>query len=330
MKKWLNHLRTVKTRRGQAMVEFALAFPIFLMLVLGVMEFGRMFLMYTSVFAGAREGARYGAAVETVCDSSGIHNAVRRAGFFAGDINIGVQYDDGYGNLKACENTVLGDRVHVTAEITFESITGVIPDLTLRSTARRTLIKRAFLQWTLQPPGEVAGGVPPAVTFGPSDDEDAPEGSATVTTEVPPEESETVTTEPSDTTTPEPTPSLCSGVWNYQPALGEKIYYYLDITNNSDVVRQLTKIEVSWNDQGGRQLEAVHYSPPQWVPVLESIDSDSPFTHFLPTPPLIGIGETITLRFTFSNNDNDELTGVKLFFGASGLDCYLQYIPPAE
>jgi len=84
MKKWLNRKRMHEHRRGQGMVEFALAIPIFLMLVLGIIEFGRMFLMYTSVFAGAREGARYGAAVETVCDTSGLHDAVRRVGFFCG------------------------------------------------------------------------------------------------------------------------------------------------------------------------------------------------------------------------------------------------------
>ena len=244
MKKWLNRKRMHEHRRGQGMVEFALAIPIFLMLVLGIIEFGRMFLMYTSVFAGAREGARYGAAVETVCDTSGLHDAVRRVGFFAGDVNIGIQYDDGFGNLKACNETVLGDRVNVTTEITFDSITGVIPELTLRSTARRTLIKRAFLEWTLQPPSDMAGNVPPAVTFGPSEGE-------TVT----PEESETVTPEPrkypgnrnNHQTPGRPFAIADPGSWH------DKTEYFLAI-KNSERIHKLTQVSISWNTNGGRSL----------------------------------------------------------------------------
>ena len=59
-------IRSIKTimrrwrRRedGQAIVEFALVAPIFLLLVLGVVEFGRAFNVYQTVTDAAREGAR--------------------------------------------------------------------------------------------------------------------------------------------------------------------------------------------------------------------------------------------------------------------------------
>ena len=48
--------------RGQGLLEFALALPIFLLLVLGVIEFGRLLAVVSSVTTAAREGARYGSA----------------------------------------------------------------------------------------------------------------------------------------------------------------------------------------------------------------------------------------------------------------------------
>jgi hypothetical protein len=45
--------------RGQALVEFALVLPLFLLLVLGVVDFGRGIFIYAGMSNGAREGARY-------------------------------------------------------------------------------------------------------------------------------------------------------------------------------------------------------------------------------------------------------------------------------
>lgn len=44
--------------RGAAMVEFALVLPILLLLVFGIVEFGRVYNIETSITAAAREGAR--------------------------------------------------------------------------------------------------------------------------------------------------------------------------------------------------------------------------------------------------------------------------------
>lgn len=48
--------------KGQSLVEFALMLPILLLIVLGVIEFGRIFLLYTEASNAAREAARYGVA----------------------------------------------------------------------------------------------------------------------------------------------------------------------------------------------------------------------------------------------------------------------------
>jgi Flp pilus assembly protein TadG len=45
---------------GQAMVEYALVLPVFFMLTIGVVDFGRAILAYNTVSFLARDGARYG------------------------------------------------------------------------------------------------------------------------------------------------------------------------------------------------------------------------------------------------------------------------------
>jgi len=50
--------RELKKKRGQAMVEFALVLPVFILLLMGIMEFGLIFHQYLVVTAASREGAR--------------------------------------------------------------------------------------------------------------------------------------------------------------------------------------------------------------------------------------------------------------------------------
>lgn len=50
-----------QTQQGVAMVEFAIALPLLLLLLLGVAEFGRMLFHYNSLLQASREAARYAA-----------------------------------------------------------------------------------------------------------------------------------------------------------------------------------------------------------------------------------------------------------------------------
>ena len=99
----------LKLENAQTMVEFALVFPIVLLITYGIIEFGRMVFIYAAVTGAARESARYGAAAGdvlvsgkwipyyTYCD--GIKNAAQRGAILtpieAGNIN--VWYDHGPG-----------------------------------------------------------------------------------------------------------------------------------------------------------------------------------------------------------------------------------------
>jgi Flp pilus assembly protein TadG len=59
--------RRRRRERGQALVEFALVVPIFLILVLGIVDFGWALRSWITVTNSAREGARLG-AVGATCD----------------------------------------------------------------------------------------------------------------------------------------------------------------------------------------------------------------------------------------------------------------------
>ncbi len=116
---------TKRKRRGQGLVEFALALPVFLLLVLGVIEFGRLLAVVSSVTTAAREGARYGSAsglsgygIPYYQDARGIRQAAERVGFFAGikdaDVSIGYFDLDSVPELQYYYGTKLPDLPLIT------------------------------------------------------------------------------------------------------------------------------------------------------------------------------------------------------------------------
>ncbi|MCC7364054.1 MAG: pilus assembly protein [Dehalococcoidia bacterium] len=64
MKKLLPFRRWRETEKGQALVEFAFVLPVFILLLFGLVDFGRGFYTWLVVTNAAREGAR-AAAVQS-------------------------------------------------------------------------------------------------------------------------------------------------------------------------------------------------------------------------------------------------------------------------
>jgi Flp pilus assembly protein TadG len=63
-------------QRGQSLVEFALVLPALLVLVLGAVDYGRLYFDYISVTNAARAAAAYASSsAESATDTSGIANA---------------------------------------------------------------------------------------------------------------------------------------------------------------------------------------------------------------------------------------------------------------
>jgi Flp pilus assembly protein TadG len=91
----LSRIVRLGDERGQAMVEFALIAPVLLLLVIGVVEFGRAWNAYQVVTDAAREGARVAVVNNlngaTVADSLArvtVRNALGRAGLAANTATI--------------------------------------------------------------------------------------------------------------------------------------------------------------------------------------------------------------------------------------------------
>lgn len=84
-----------KGEDGQAMVEFALILPIFLLILCGIIDFGWLFYNQLSLNNACREGARY-AVVNTAegCDTQEIEAHIENTTttVFANDVQIEIIY----------------------------------------------------------------------------------------------------------------------------------------------------------------------------------------------------------------------------------------------
>ncbi len=215
-----------RRRRGQGMLEFALALPVFMLLVLGVIEFGRLLAVVSSVTTAAREGARYGSAaglndgspmVPYYNDCQGMRDAAKRVGFFAGiqnaDVSIGYFDEDsrsvvpdpaGYAAANQCAGTTSnysydpskGPRVVLKVTVQFKFLFLSLPAFPISSQSARTIVTQVEMDVT-----------PGAITKAPTKTE-TPTPSGTWYTPTP---TETLTSTPTVSETPTP-----SGTW-YTP-----------------------------------------------------------------------------------------------------------------
>ncbi len=132
-----------RKENAQTLVEFALVFPLILLITYGIMEFGRMVFIYAAVTNAARQGARYGAASGAVGGTKyykncgGIRTAVKDAGFLINiaDADITISYDNGPSPTKTwntcppigsngLDPILLGDRVVVQVHAFYQPMIG--------------------------------------------------------------------------------------------------------------------------------------------------------------------------------------------------------------
>lgn len=153
---------------GATLVEFAVIFPLLLMLLFGVIEFGRLVTTIISVSTASREGARFGTAIGEATpgtpqyiDCAGIVNAAR-ARVLIGQptaAEVTVIWDKGPGTppIADCNladatypnpSTAIvlsGHRVSVTVQKQFNTgiplISNFIGTMNLESTDNRTIFK---------------------------------------------------------------------------------------------------------------------------------------------------------------------------------------------
>lgn len=209
--------------RAQALVEFAIALPILLALLVGILEVGRLLFIYTAVTNASREAVRYASAVGL--DDSGSYNKyeycagikemARRSAYFT-PLTVNITYDTGpgtgsYDTCNGAADTVdisSGDRVKVEVIANYSPMVNLIPipPRTITSSSARTILGLVELD-----AGSGSTNTPAAASPTPSDTPtptsplptDTPTATATAT----PGSGPVVTFTPLPTDTPTNTPT---------------------------------------------------------------------------------------------------------------------------
>jgi hypothetical protein len=105
-----------KKYKAQSLVEFAILLPIFLLIVLGIFDLGRVIYTLSALHNAAREGARYGAVNH--CDPAGIENTAQH---FAVGLGEGVTVSS---NLIMVDG--VPERIRVVVSYQFRTVTPLI------------------------------------------------------------------------------------------------------------------------------------------------------------------------------------------------------------
>src|SRR5512139_977219 len=151
--------------RAHAMVEFAIALPILLLMLYGIIEAGRLLFMYSTVVTASRQAVRYGSATgeglggyPRYQDCQGIRDAARKVAFLGAFDQIKLEYDTGPGSDPEdyCNpETLPGDpslndsilrgnrtRLIVTVQKDFSPIVRLVPffDRTIEARSARTIL----------------------------------------------------------------------------------------------------------------------------------------------------------------------------------------------
>jgi Flp pilus assembly protein TadG len=120
----MNRLRAgsrglTRPRRGQSMIEFALVLPIFLLIVFGLFDIGRIVFLKVELENAVREGARTGRVLDPFNQTT-VQNRVKAQ---PGLANATVSATC---NTSGCP---YGSRLTVTATLPVQVLVGLVPAL---------------------------------------------------------------------------------------------------------------------------------------------------------------------------------------------------------
>lgn len=129
--------RSGSHQRGQALVEFSLVIPIFLLLLVGLFDLGRAVFSYNTLTNAAREGARMAIVNQDV--PTIIERAQRQSALVElNDPSVSVAFyqmkADGTPDLSdPCNLVAVGCLAIVSFQATYEPITPIIANLVFGS-----------------------------------------------------------------------------------------------------------------------------------------------------------------------------------------------------
>jgi len=119
MSRSLTSLQRIRNSKGQALVEFALILPILLLLIIGIIEFGRAFYMKNTLTNAVRHAAR-----QAVVDSSWDQNTIRNWTYDA--VPTGWQNTSVITSVQASPSSApasgSGTPINISARMRFNTI----------------------------------------------------------------------------------------------------------------------------------------------------------------------------------------------------------------
>lgn len=216
-----SNFKNKKNESAQGFVEFALAVPILMMVLYGLLEVGRLLFIYSSTVTAARQAVRYGSVtgvndggILRYQDCAGIRSAAQGVGFINEFETIDIVFDEGPGtsSFASCNGVDYlavqpqnGDRLLVSVSTVFVPIVPLVPmePMTIESSSSRTILIDIAIDVTAVPQGWDGSTSTPSNT---------PTPTPTNT----PTETPTPTATPTDTPTPlfSPTPSNTPTITN--------------------------------------------------------------------------------------------------------------------
>ena len=106
--------------RGQSLVEFSLALPVIFILILGIVEGGRLVFSLTTLDFAVQEGGRMAVLPGTASESAVQSHVSNNAHFITVPTSaVAVSVNDG---AKVYTSRTSGDRVVVTADYSYSPI----------------------------------------------------------------------------------------------------------------------------------------------------------------------------------------------------------------
>ena len=224
----LQHHKSAK-ENAQAIVEFAIVLPILLMVLVGILEVGRMAFLYVAVNNASRDAARYASALGldndglhtkyNYCD--GIKNVAIKSAFpiiiTASDIAIDYDHGPGLSAFDSCTGTYdTGvsvnsgtniDRVNVTISTIYKPMVNLVPlpQRPISAISSRTILGVLKLDTAGGGGGPVGGG-------GTSTPTDTPTATVPATDTPTPTPTATKHTGKPATDTPTSTPTSTPGI----------------------------------------------------------------------------------------------------------------------
>ena len=114
-------------RSGQALVEFAIAFLVFVFIVFGLIDLGRVVYAHNALAEAAREGARYGSVqARSANDLAGIESFTVDHVVGIGDVTATAQCVKTGTSTTDCSQN---DRIEVTAQASVGMLTPLVAQL---------------------------------------------------------------------------------------------------------------------------------------------------------------------------------------------------------